>query len=206
MRSSRCFAAQVSPVKRVSWDVFESKASCVRRDAGQRFGELVALRLRDPVLASRSAQLVGLVEYDQIVGRNLGVAERREGASGRQGVERDDYPIAVRTGEGVRTGPGISPGHDAALQPKQSAQLAFPVADEPGRRDDQHAADALAEQHLPQVEPRHDGLARAGVVGKQETQRFLGQHPLVHRDTLVGKRFDPGGLAREGGVELVPMG
>ena len=111
-----------------------------------------------------------------------------------------------RSGEGVCAVPCIRSRHDAALQPEEGAQLALPVADETGRRDDQHPADAAAEQHLPHVEAGHDGLAGAGVVGEQEAQRVLLQHPFVDRDALVGERIDPGGLACEGGVELVPVG
>ena len=149
---------------------------------------------------------MGLVEHHQVVRGDLGAAEGRERALGREGVEGDDDPVAARPGEGVRAAPRVRPGHDAALQPEEGAELALPVADETGRRDDQHPADAAAEQHLPHVEAGHDGLAGAGVVGEQEAQRLLLQHPLIDRDALVGERVDPGGLAREGGVELVPVG
>ena len=181
--------------------------AAVRRGAGQRLGEAVAAGPGDPGPGARGGQLVGLVEHHQVVRGDLGGAEGRERALGREGVEGDDDLIAARPGEGVRAAPPcVRPGHDAALQPEEGAELALPVADEAGRRDDQHPADAAAEQHLPHVEAGHDGLAGAGVVGEQEAQRILLQHPLIDRDALVGERIDPGGLAREGGVELVPVG
>ena len=146
------------------------------------------------------------VEHHQIVGRDIRVGERREHAIGSHRVEGDDHPIATRSREGIRTAPDLRSGHDSELQPEQGTQLAFPVADEPGRRDDQHAANTPAKEHLPHIEPRHDGLAGARVVGEQEAERLLQQHPLVDRDALVRERIDPGRLAREGSVELVPVG
>ena len=182
------------------------RAAAGRRGAGQRLGEAVAACRGDPASGARGAQLVGLVEHHQVVRGDLGGAEGRERAFVREGVEGDDDPVATRAGEGVGARPHVRSRHDAALQPEEGAELALPVADEAGRDHDQHPADAAAEQHLPHVEAGHDGLAGAGVVGEQEAQRLLLQHPLVDRDPLVGERIDPGGLACEGGVELVPVG
>ena len=180
--------------------------AAARRDAGQRLGKLVPARLGLAVLGPGGAQLVGLVEHHQVVRCDRGVTESRERALGREGIEGNDDTVTTRPDEWIRTTPDIRPGYDAALQPKQRAQLTFPIAHEPGRRNDQQPADTLAEQHLPDIEPGHDGLAGAGVVREQETQRLLRQHPLIDRNALVRKRVNPGGLARKGGVELVPVG
>ena len=113
------------------------------------------------------------IEHHQVVGRDIRVGEHLEHALGGHGVEGDDHPIASRSREGIRNAPELRPGYDAELEPEQGTQLAFPVADEPGRRDDQHAANAPAEQHLPHVQPRHDRLAGTSVVGKEETEWLL---------------------------------
>ena len=47
------------------------------------------------------------------------------------------------------------------------------------------AGDELLDQ-----QPRHDGLARAGVVGEQEAQRLTRQHRVVDAGDLVRQRVD----------------
>ena len=97
-------------------------------------------------------------------------------------------------------------GRDAKPQPEQRPQLALPVADEPGRRHDEHAADSAAGQHLADVEAGHDRLAGSGVVRQQEPQGLLRDHPLVDRDALVGQGVDARDLGGEGRIELVAVG
>ena len=177
----------------------------MRRGSDQRLGKLVPLRPGDTVLGLRRAQLVCLVEHHQIVGRDARIAERPEHALGHQSVQRHDDSVACCSDEGVCAISAIGSGDDAALQPEQGAKLPLPVAHEPGRRDDQHPPNTTPEQHLAHAESGHDGLAGAGVVGEQEAQRLLRQHPLVDRNSLMWKRIDPCGLARECRVELVPV-
>ena len=127
-----------------------------------------------------------LVEYHQVVRRDVGLAERSERALRPEGVEGDNCQGAAGSGERVYHTREVLPGHDAESQAKEGTQLAFPVAHEAGRRNDQHATNSAAEEHLPDVEPRHDGLAGARVVGEQKAQRLLLQHPLIDRDALMG--------------------
>ena len=138
------------------------------RDSGQRLGKLVPARLGDTVLGPRRAQLVRLVEHHQVIGRDVRIAECPEHPLGHQGIQGYDDPVAIRTGERVCAISTIRSGDDAALQPEQGAKLPLPIAHEPRRRDDQHPANPAPEQHLAHVEPGHDGLAGAGVVGKQK--------------------------------------
>ena len=175
------------------------------RDSGQRLGKLVPARLGDTVLGPRRAQLVRLVEHHQVIGRDVRIAECPEHPLGHQGVQGYDNPIAIRTDEGICAISTIRSRDDAALQSEQGAKLPLPIAHEPRRRDDQHPANPAPEQHLAHVEPGHDGLAGAGVVGKQKAQRLLRQHSLVDRNSLVWKRVDPCGLARECRIELVSV-
>ena len=171
------------------------------RAAGQRLGQLVAPPLADAAALGGGAQLVRLVEHHQVVGSRGRCAQRRERPLAGQGVERHDGEVAVRPPERI---PGA--GGDAEAEAKEGAQLALPVADQAGRRDDEHAPDTAPRQHFADVEPGHDRLAGAGVVGQQEAQRLLPQHPFVDRDALVRQRIDPRRLAGEGRVELVAEG
>ena len=185
----------------------ERPARTVGRHARQRFGETVAVRLADrQVRLLVGGQLVRLVEHDQVVGRSRSrrrrLAQPAERPLARQGVDADDHPVAPRSGERV-AGARVRAAHDPETEREQRPQLAFPVADQPGRRDDQHAGDEPARQHLAQVQAGHDRLARPGVVGEQEPEGGKAEHPLVDGDPLVRQRIDPrhfGGERRIGEV------
>ena len=96
-----------------------------------------------------------------------------------------------------------APADNPELKTEQSRELAFPVADQSRRRDDQHPLNQAPGLAFTDVEARHDGLARAGIVGEQEPQRGLLQHVLVDRDPLVRQRVDLRDLGGEGRVEHV---
>ena len=100
----------------------------------------------------------------------------------------------------------LAAADDAEVEAEQRPQFALPVADQPGRGDDQDAADQAAGEHLADVEPRHDRLARARLVRQQEAQAGLGQHVVVDGDPLVGQRVDQRDLGGERRVEEVPVG
>ena len=180
---------------------------------GQRLGELVPPALAHAVLLLDHAQLVGLVEDDEVVGGYAGLPHRVERPLAGQGVERHDDEVALGSAERVLRRRAIRAlagraraGRDTEPQPEQRTQLALPVADEPGRRHDEHAADSAAGQHLADVEAGHDRLAGSGVVGQQEAQRLLREHPLVDRDALVRQGVDARDLGGEGRIELVTVG
>ena len=128
-----------------------------------------------------------------------------EHALPRQSVDADDDEVALRAEEGVSDA-RLGAADDAEGQAKEGAHLPFPVADQAGRGHDEHAPQEPAGQHLARVQAGHDGLAGAGVVGQQEAQRGLREHPLVHGDALMRERVDQRCLGGEGGVEEMPAG
>lgn len=69
-------------------------------------------------------------------------------------------------------------------------QLSHPLGSETGGGHDEDAVARPTKDQLLHVEPRHDRLAGARVVGQQETQAGLGQEPVVDRLELVGQRLD----------------
>ena len=76
----------------------------------------------------------------------------------------------------------------------------------PAGGDDQDPSQEASGEHLADVEPGHDGLARPRLVGQQKAESGLGQHVVVDRDPLVGQRVDHRDLGREGGVEEMAVG
>ncbi len=172
-------------------------------DASQGFGQLVAVCLgHTHVVATARRKLVGLVKDHQVVRHDAGFSQPREHLRPGQRVDADDDPVAVVGHERVRVS-GVGPGDDTELKAEESRQLVFPVADQPRRRDDQHPLDEPAGLAFPDVEARHDGLARTGVVGEQKPQRRLLEHVLVNRDPLVRQRVDLRDLGGKGRVEHV---
>ncbi len=172
---------------------------------GQRLGEPVAAGLAGAPPLPGGGQLVRLVEDRQIVGGDAGAPQPVERRAAGQRVERDDDQVAVRPAERV-AGAGVGAGDDAEAEPEQRPQLPLPVADQTGGRRDDHPFDPSAQEHLAHGEAGHDGLAGARVVGEQEAERVLPEHPLVDRDALVRQRVDAGRLAGEGRVALVTVG
>ena len=143
----------------------------VGRQPGQRLGEAIAIRLVDgQVLPLVGGQLVRLVEDHQVVRRRSRrrLAQPSKRMLSHERVDADDHPVALRPRERI-AGARVRAPHDAERQREQRPHLPFPVADQAGRRHDQHAPDQPARQHLAQVEAGHDRLARPRVVGEQET-------------------------------------
>ena len=103
-------------------------------------------------------------------------------------------------------GAGIRAGDDAEVEAEEGPQFPLPVADQPGRRDDQDAAEQAAGEHLADVEPGHDRLARARLVRPGGTEAGLGEHVVVDGDPLVGQRVDQRDFGRERRVEEVAVG
>ena len=80
-------------------------------------------------------------------------------------------------------------------------ELVLPLLDQAARGDDQAALQVAAEDQLLDVEPGHDRLAGAGVVGEQEAQRCARQQLAVDRPDLVRQRLHVARRDREHRVE-----
>ena len=181
-------------------------AGVVRAGAGEGFRQPVAVGLAHPeVRAAVGGQFVGFVEDREVIGFGRVLAQPAEHALSGQGVDADDGQIALRPGEGV-AGAGVGARGDAEPEAEQVLHLAPPIADQTGGRDDENPPDETPRQHLAHIEPGHDRLARAGVVGQQEPERRPFEHAFVDGDPLMGERVDERGLGREGGVGHMAVG
>jgi hypothetical protein len=148
---------------------------------------------------------VRFIKDDKVVGLDIGALECGEHRLAGQRVDAADHRVAIVARERVRRS-CIGASHDPKAQAEESAELALPVAQESGRRNDEHPANEAARLHLANVKPRHDRLAGTGIVGKEEAQARLGEHVLVHRDALMGQRFDAGRFGGEGRARDVTVG
>ena len=81
---------------------------------------------------------------------------------------------------------------DFEAQVELLAQFLAPLLHEPAGSDDDCALAVRAQDQLLQIQPRHDRLARAGVVGQQEPQRDTWQQFIVDRTNLVRQRINVG--------------
>ena len=77
-------------------------------------------------------------------------------------------------------------------QVELGSQLLPPLLDQAARGDDDGTLAVRAQDELLDVEPGHDRLPGARVVGEQETQWDARQHLLVDRPDLVRQRIDVG--------------
>lgn len=75
---------------------------------------------------------------------------------------------------------------DVELQAELLEQLVAPLIHETTGGDDQDASRVGPHDEFADVKPRHDGLARAGVVGEHVAQRLPGEHRLVDGGNLMG--------------------
>ena len=82
-------------------------------------------------------------------------------------------------------------------------QLVLPLLGETAGADHEAALKVAAGDQLLDEQPRHDGLAGARVVRKQEAKRLPRQHGFVYRGDLVRQRLDHRGVHGEHGVEEV---
>ena len=69
--------------------------------------------------------------------------------------------------------------------------------------DDEHPANQVTIDELLEDEPGHDGLARSGIVGDEETDAGIGQDVVIDRFNLVGQGIDLTDADGQLGIELV---
>ena len=113
---------------------------------GERLRELVAAGPVDAAAPLPDAELVRLVEHDEVVAA-AGPSENVEHPVAGQRVQRHDRALAAGAEERIPRS-RVGAGDDAEVQSKQVPQLPPPVADQARGRNDQHALQALPRHHL----------------------------------------------------------
>ena len=143
------------------------------RDPAEHLTEqepLGLLQLAPEVVGSHA---VGLIDDDQVplglfeLRLQLLVAGQLIHPGDQEGVGVEDVEVDVGIDELV--------GQQVEPQPKFEEQFVLPLLDQAAGRHDQTLADIVAQQQFLDVEPGHNRLAGAGIVGQQEPQRSSGQ-------------------------------
>ena len=166
--------------------------------AGERLGHLVG---------PRPAQMVGLVDHDQVPAR-LGGRLRFRAAAGEE-LQRGDHQRVPRPGRAFRlVGLGlrrlaIVAGavrvHQGEEQVELVEQLRQPLHGQMRRRHHQGALHQACVQQRGEHQARLDGLAQPHLVGEHEARLRRREHLVRHRD-LVRLHVDARGEERPQGV------
>ena len=93
--------------------------------------------------------------------------------------------------------------HDGELLVELLPEFPLPLEGQVGGADDKYPLHQAPQLELADEEARHDGLARAGVVGEDEPDAGQFHEVLVDRFQLVGQRVHAGDGEAEVGIELV---
>ena len=128
-------------------------------------------------------ELVRFVEHDQVP---AGSAELLlQVFVARHLIETNDEVINVFKWIAARGGGFQVFGEDAEFQAELLEHFLAPLIDQAARGDDDNAPGVGTHDEFSNVKPRHDGLARAGVVGQNKAQRLARQHGFVNSSDLV---------------------
>ena len=87
------------------------------------------------------------------------------------------------------------------LQAEFLEKLVAPLLDQAAGRHDEDAVRIGAHDQLADVEPGHDRLACAGVIGQDEAQGLAREHGFIDSGDLVRQRLDIRGVDRHHRVE-----
>ncbi len=97
----------------------------------------------------------------------------------------------------------LLPGKKQEGKAKLFKQLILPLFHQAARGDDQHALGVGPHQELADIQPGHDGLACAGIIGENKAQGLTWQHCFVDGGNLVRQGLHVGGVHRHHRVEKV---
>ena len=118
-------------------------------------------------------------------------------------VERGDDPAALEPLVHAELLADVLALEDEELRVELLLQLALPLEGEVRGADDQDALGEPAQLEFADEQARHDGLARAGVVGQQEAHARELEQVVVDRFELMRQRIDARDREPEVGIELV---
>ena len=99
----------------------------------------------------------------------------------RQHVETDDQPIPVAERIARPRVLDHVAGEDVELEIELLAEFVLPLLNQAARRNDEAAFQIAAGDQFLHQQPGHDGLAGAGIIGKEEAQRLARQHFAIDR-------------------------
>ena len=89
------------------------------------------------------------------------------------------------------------------LQAELGRHFFMPLLAKTAGRDNENPSGIGAHEQFPDKKTGHDGLARAGVIGKDKTQGLTGQHGFIDGGDLMRQRLHVGGMHSHHGIEKV---
>ena len=116
-------------------------------------------------------------------------------------VEPDDQVIVVLERIAAGRSQLQLPREDAKLQAELLKQLIPPLLHQAARRHHQHPPRVRAHKQLADIQPGHDRLARARIIGQHIAQRLARQHGFVNGRDLVRQRVHVRRMDRHHGIE-----
>src|SRR5215510_3193856 len=160
-------------------------ARIIMRHSHQRLRQEVTISLaHTEVWLAVGGELVGLVKNHQVIRLDRGLLQPREHALSSKRVNADNEEVTLYAYKGVASS-GLASCHHAKRQAEERAHLALPVANQPCGGNYKYPVEQAPSQHLPDVEPGHDRLASAGIVGEEEAQTGLLEHMLIDSNALM---------------------
>ena len=147
---------------------------------GDEFAELVSLGLLLLTTEPVGGHLVGLVDDDQIP---VGLLEQfLDVLVSSELVDAGDDLVVFQEPVPTRRRLESLVGEDLEAEVELLAKLVLPLFPQTAGGDDQTPLQITADLELLDEEPGHDRLAGTRIVGKQESERLLLQHSVVHRE------------------------
>ena len=144
---------------------------------------------------------MGLIAYDQVPVTVASLEFLLDVLVAGELVETGDDKVVFEEPVAGAGGFELVVGEDLEGQLESPEELILPLFGERAGADDEAALEVAAGDQLFDEQAGHDGLAGAGIVGKEEAQRRPGQHGFVDGGDLVGERLDVRGMHGQQGVK-----
>ena len=173
----------------------------VAGQARQKLPQPIPLRVLDLAAEERRRQFVRLVADDQIPARVRRLQLLLHVLVARQLVQPGNDEVRLQEPVAGAGGVQLVVGQDLEGELEPAIQLVLPLFGEAAGADDEAAFQIAAGDQFLDQQPRHDGLAGAGVVGQEEAQRLPRQHRLVDGGDLMRQWVDDRGVDCQHGVE-----
>ena len=152
----------------------------------EQFAQAIPLAL---VLRIPRRHAVRLVHDDQIP--VVGLADARQDFLALGQIHRSDELRLLIPHVDAILNAQIGPAQDVERFLEAVGHFALPLEGEVCRADDEDALNQAAQLEFLEQQAGHDGLARPGVVGQEETATGGFEQVVVHRVQLVGQRVNP---------------
>lgn len=167
----------------------------IPRARSQQLAELVALGFLNLAAEIGRGHAVGFIANDQIPIAGSFEFSFQLVRSGRH-IEAQDQPILLDERVPCNGGFDLIAREEIEMQAEFLGHFLLPLFDKATGRNDQATFKIAPNQKLLDQQPRHDRLARTGIVRQQKPKRLARQHLAVNGRDLVRQCLDLRGAYR----------